>query len=489
MTINANQIVNINPGVLAAAGSALDLSGLMLTDNAYIPAGSVLPFATKDDVSAYFGATSEEAELAAIYFKGYTGRTRTPGALYFARYALDDAHAWLRSGSLKTMTLDELKALSGVLTMTIDGTAVTTSNLSFSTVTSFSQAAGMLATALAADVVFDTVKSAFIISSITKGATSTITFATGTLSAGLKLTQATGALLSQGMVKSNPAEAMSSIVTVTQNWAVFMTLFEPDTADKLAFSTWTSDSEYRYAYAGWDTDINATVAGSTTTWGYAVKNDQMDGVAPIYGDATIAAFLLGTIASINFGQLNGRITLAFRSQGGLTPSVTDTSIAVNLKANGYNYYGSLANAKQGWNFFYPGSISGVFQWIDAYVNQIWLNANLQGALIQLLMSAGSIPYVDEGYAMIAAACTDPINQAINFGAIRVGVTLSEEQTAEINAMMGDSAASTLTSKGYILQVIPAPADVQQARTTPEINLYYADGGSIQQLNVASVVVE
>ncbi|STQ10440.1 Protein of uncharacterised function (DUF3383) [Enterobacter cloacae] len=193
MAIPLRKDIQINPGVLPAGGSALDLNGLILTDSAYAPVGSVITFTNKEDVASYFGSASAEFSMAEVYFQGYDNSTKTPGALLFARFNPEAAAAWLRSGSMAAVTLDQLKLLSGVLTLTVDGTAHTSASIDLSTATSFAMAADLIETGIGSSVTveYDTTQKRFIITSATDGAASTITYATGTLSAGLKLTAAT----------------------------------------------------------------------------------------------------------------------------------------------------------------------------------------------------------------------------------------------------------------------------------------------------------
>lgn len=87
-TIPANQLVNVLPSVVGTGGSALSLNGVILTTNESLPAKSVTPFATKDDVKTYFGIESEEYAAATIYFKGFDGSNIKPGKIYFATYLL-----------------------------------------------------------------------------------------------------------------------------------------------------------------------------------------------------------------------------------------------------------------------------------------------------------------------------------------------------------------------------------------------------------------
>lgn len=489
MTIPISQIAQVNPGVLAAAGAAIDANGLILTQSTYVPIGTIPSFAGATDVGTYFGSASTEKALADIYFAGFNNCTKTPGALYFAQYPSAPVAAYLRSGSLAAMTLAQLQALTGSLTVTVDGVAKTAASVSLSAATSFSNAATLLATALAVPVTFDAVKSAFVIASSTTGVTSTITYATGTLSASLLLTNATGAVISQGAIAGVPGTFMDGVVKVTQNWIPFMTTWEPSTADKTAFSVWTNAQNYRYAYAGWDSDINATVTGSTTTWGAAVVAASMSGSILIYGNATHAAFALSWAGSLDFDRLNGRATLAFRSQDGLSPSVTDGTQAKNLIANGYNFYGQYANAKEDFVFMYPGSISGKYKWADSFVNQIWMNSNLQGDMVTLMTTMNSIPYNPTGYSLIEASTADTFAASLNFGAIRTGTTLDSSQVAAMQNVLGFDASPSLIAKGYYFQVVPATAAIRAARTTPSMTVYYTDGGSIQQMTIASIEVQ
>lgn len=107
----------------------------------------------------------------------------------------------------------------------------------------------------------------------------------------------------------------------------------------------------------------------------------------------------------------------------------------------------------------------------------------------LLQSVGSIPYNAQGYALIDAAVMDAINAAVNFGAIRTGVALSASQIAQIRNAVGADVSGAITATGYYLQIVPATAAIRVDRSSPAMTLYYADGGSIQKLNLASIEVQ
>ncbi|WP_233867107.1 DUF3383 domain-containing protein [Paraburkholderia adhaesiva] len=487
-SIPIGQIVRVNPGVLAAAGNAVNLNGLVLTHSASVPIGQAPVYADKQDVISTFGAASTEAAMATIYFAGYTNCTKTPGALYFAQYNEVPVAAWLCGASLASMSLSALQAVAGDLSVTVDG-VVLDATVDLSSATSFSDAAATLATDLGADVTFDAQRQAFVITSATTGAASTIAAATGPAATALALDAASGATVSPGADAADPATFLDDLITnVSQNWALFATTWEPPLADKLAFSQWANGTSYRFGYVGYDSDPGAKVSGSTTCWGAVLKADALDGSVPLFGDATHAAFVLGFAASLDFDRLNGRTTLAFRNQGGLVPGVTNASDALALQANGYNFFGAWATATQSFNFAYPGSISGQWAWLDSFLDQIWLNANLQLAMITLLMNVGSLPYNDAGYAMVEAACMDPIGNAVNFGAIRTGIELSDSEVSAIQNALGFDASPSIEAKGFYLQIAPATAAIRAARASPSMTLYYTDGGSIQTLTLASICV-
>ncbi|MBR7905973.1 DUF3383 domain-containing protein [Burkholderia cenocepacia] len=498
MSIPASLIASVTPSVISAGGSALDLVGIILTTNSRVPIGTVPTFPTKDAVSAYFGSTSLEAQLAAVYFGGFDNSNVKPGSLGFSQYPTAPVSAYLRGGSLAAMTLTQLQALSGTLIVTVDGVQKTSANINLASATSFSNAATLIAAGFTGGptVAYDSVAAAFTLTSTTTGATSTIGFASGTLATGLKLTQAAGAVTSQGAIASTPAAAMTAITKITQNWVSFMTAFDPDNGvgntQKMAFATWTSQQNNRYLYAVWDTDQSpTTTVPATSSLGYLVNQANMSGVAPNFNDVNKAAFLMGAIASIDFTQTDGRSTLSFKSQSGLSADVTDATVYQNLVANGYNCYGAFATANDQFTFYTPGTIAGQYDWIDSYIDQIWLNNQLQLAIMTGFTQSKSVPYNAVGDATIEAWLMDPINQAVNFGAIRQGVQLSAAQAQEVNTAAGRKIDSILSSRGWYLQVLAstAPAQTRAARQSPPCSLWYMDGGSVQQLNLASVMVQ
>ncbi|HDG0630511.1 TPA: DUF3383 domain-containing protein [Serratia marcescens] len=493
MAIPITKDVKINPGVLAAGGTALDLNGLILTDSAYAPVGSVLTFSSDEDVADYFGSTSQEASMATIYFSGYKNSTKQPGSLLFSQFNTEDVSAFLRSGSMAQVALETIKALpAGTIILTVDGTPVTSSSINLSTATSFSSAASIIETGIGAsvDVAWDTTLKAFIIKSATTGDASTITFATGTLAAGLKLTSATGAVLSQGADTAVVADAFQRILAISQDFALFTTSFVCDMSQHLAFAAWVSAQNYRFGYVAHDSSAEAIVQNSTACLAYQLINVYSYGqVVPVYGAQTHAASVLGYAAALDFDRAEGRVPFKFRSLDGLLAQVNDSSTYDVLIANGYNFYGAYSSNNYSTRYWADGTITGDFKWLDSFCFQIWLNANLMQDAIEMFQANRSYPYNNAMKAAVEASFADTIAQGVAFGGIRTGITLSASQKSQIQNAVGVDISATLQAKGWYLFIADATPEQRAARRSPSMTFYYCDGGSLQKLTLASIEVQ
>jgi hypothetical protein len=131
-------------------------------------------------------------------------------------------------------------------------------------------------------------------------------------------------------------------------------------------------------------------------------------------------------------------------------------------------------------------MSGKWKWLDTFVDQVYLNAQFQLALLTLLTSIKSIPYNQAGYSLIRAAMIDPIAAALNFGSIRVGINMSASQKAQVNQAAGQDVSAIIEQQGYYLQILDPGAQVRGNRGTPVINFWYTDGGAVQKISLASI---
>ena len=133
-------------------------------------------------------------------------------------------------------------------------------------------------------------------------------------------------------------------------------------------------------------------------------------------------------------------------------------------------------------------MSGVYLWFDSYQNQIWLNSEFQIALLTLFQNALSVPFSVAGTGLIMAALQSPIQQGLAFGAYGPG-NISAAQAAEVNNAAGAAIANVLQSQGYYLQVNQQPSNVRAARGPWFITFWYLGRGSVQSIDMSSVLVQ
>ena len=213
----------------------------------------------------------------------------------------------------------------------------------------------------------------------------------GNLVGTIGLNQGSGARLNPmgmgpgGFPFTTTAGYMASILKVTQNWATFAITWDPDnattgnTGQTAILRLGQTPLRTTTCICCWDDDITPTLsANEPDSLGRILNTSLSSGTAPIYSPSitngrNLAMFTMGTIAAIDFNRLNGRKTIAFRGQTGITPDVISGVIAANLEANFYNYYGIWTTANDQFRFMYPGTVSGPYKWIDSYINQIWMN--------------------------------------------------------------------------------------------------------------------
>lgn len=492
-SIPIKQIVSIVKGVIGGGGAASMLSGLALTQDTSIPQGTVPQFFQATDVEDWFGAGSPEAILADAYFPGIVNGGQLPFVLKFARYATAATPATVYGAKLGALTLAQLKALTGTLIVTTTA-QFTSSTINLSAATDFANAASIMTAAFTSPnfaITYDATRGRFLLSTTATGAGATVSAVTGTLADGVGLSAAAGAVNVNGIVADTPASAMNRVIPVDSNWGVFGTAWLPVLADRLAFSTWNSGQNSDFLYAAWDTDAADLVADNPASYGAQVFAANLQGTWPLRGDVGTLGFALAYAASINYNIQDGRTTSAFRQSAAGVPTTCDNLADANaLLSNNYTYYGKYANAANSYTSLYDGKVSGQYLWTDTYLDQIYLNRELQRAEFEALQAYNSLPYNADGYEKLYAAALVVLQAAITSGIIRKGVTLSASQIAQINSQAGRDIASTVQTEGfYYLITDPAnPAQTRQNRSSPGAQLWWSDGGSIQQLTLNSRAV-
>ena len=492
MTIPASQLVDITPRVIGGGLSGLAFVGTFLSKNAALPTATAVPFYSQKAVGEYFGTASNEYVLAGNYFLADSDSSKKPDVLWFYRYVDAATAAFLRG--MAVGSLDSLKTITeGSFKITVDGTEISVTGLDFSSQTSYSGIASVIQTKLASGLAgttctWDSSFKAFVITSPTTGATSSITYATEA-SSGVDASQLIGlasGTLSQGSAVTSLTDTMSGCVNSNSNFWSFMPVWEETSAEALELAGWCNNQGVRFMYAMVDTSEAGKQANNQACLAYQVSD--YFGVCSLYNTKALGAMTMGIGAAITPAQFNGRKTWAYKRQNGLAFTVNTETDAPILLANGYNFYGNYATASNQFKLFQNGQISGNAKWLDTYYGQVFIRDGLQNAWLNAMISANTIPYNEAGYGVLRAAAMDTINTAVNAGFIREGVKMSEAQKAQVAQEAGLDISGALETQGWYLQILDPTAQVRAERGTPVVNFWYMDGGSIQRIQGTSTVL-
>lgn len=493
MAITASNIVQVLPRILKATGNDLVFNGVVLDSNDTIPSDTSLAFASATEVGEYFGTSSDEYKFAGTYFGGFDNSQVKPATLYFYRLNSGDTKAWVRGEALNVKNaLASIKQISsGTLTITIDAVGKEYTGIDLSACTSYSDVANAVQTATNGDLTleFNSQFNAFIIKGATDGATSTLSVPTGDVATALGFNAET-AVISDGQDANTMTQSMENLVDGFTNFVTFTTITEPTDAEALELAQWATTNYTAgvlYLYVCWDTSKANFDPNSTTVISEQLQAENVGATCVCYG-LTMASFVMGVTASIAWDQANSTITYAFKHLSGFGADIDKTSYANALDKHKVNYMGNFATRNDNFILSHNGAMLGEWDWIDTYINAVWLCNALQVQLMAMIETTNRIPYNENGYAKIRSNCKDIINRAINNGVIDLGVNISDAQKAELTTLLGADYSDEIKNNGYYLQIVDATASIRQARNTPSINLVYTYAGSVHKLVVPATAV-
>ncbi|WP_338805111.1 DUF3383 domain-containing protein [Xenorhabdus griffiniae] len=482
-TIPASDIVSVLPGVVGTGGNPLALNAIFITKSTPSAMLGVKAFGSPEQVSEIFGTKSPEYEAAQVYFAGFVGSTTRPETLYIASMVTTNQAAKLVGSKVP---IRDFNHIPQGLELDIDGKRQVVI-ITPAEIKSYSALAEAVSASLAKAGIckYDVTSRTFAIEGAKKGAGGTISFGSGDLAEYMGLTEEAGAQKNDGINADTIDELMPRITKSVTNFVSIMAISDFSSDEKLAISKWVTLQNDRYVHVLYSSgDLVALEAISS-----AIFESDIGGTCLMYGDHTHGAFACTYAASLNFNELSGRATFAFRRQEGLTPTVTDKALADELLRLRFNFYGAYGTANDRFIFVNQGSISGKFNWLDSYVNQVFLNSQLQLALMTMLTSFKSIPYNETGKAIHRAALKDPIDQMLRFGGIQRGVVLSEQQKKQINVEAGFDAAAQIQAEGWCVVIDDTPAQTRGLRKSMPLKFWYADGGSVQRVELPSINVQ
>ena len=486
MSINANRLVNITPRVISGGSADLETNGLILTSSGLISANTpAMEFNSAKEVGLFFGYESAEYNAAVQYFTGVTNQRKSIKTLWFGRTLTAAGSAWIHGG--KSPDLDTLKAVtSGGFDIKISGTTQNVTGIDLSGATSFSDVATLITAGLSgATVAYNATLKVFVITVTATGVSSTIAYTTAPASGTdlgpiLGFTEATGAVLSQGNDALTIAENMDAITAVTRNFVGFTTLTEATDDNAKSYAAW-ADLDDDYCYFHWSTNTNL-LSKTTNQSSLPVQLQEYNTTAVVYGTVFDAVFMLAVGASIDWTSTNALKTWFAKNASGLNAKILSDTEAEALESIRCNYMGQFATRNATFVLLNRGCLTGtMYGFIDTLYGAIWLRARLQRGLMDCFAKNDRIPYLPNGYNVIAAFMNDAINQAKQNGVIDIDMVLSESQKAQILNEIGEDISVELMTRGYWYKINTPTAEERAQRLSPDMAMYYTYAGSVQQI--------
>lgn len=489
--------------------NAKSFAGLALTSNFLIPTTNpILQFSSLPDVGDFFGTGSNEYASARKYFASCATAINFPPYIYFGKVILVDTVPYIRSGTYTdpAAKLLALKAITaGVITVVVDTISYTSIGIDLSSATSLSQVGILITEALIADhtilgtktfdIGYNSTGNFMLAGQGEAGATATINYFSSTttnLAAILQFTAATNAILSQGADAMTIAENMNLLKgDFTDQFSFyFVDDLEGNLTDveNLGLAQWVSDQGDKFWSIIWSNEVALRSLTDTTSIWYQITQAGINNYSifdeVLYNNSDRASAASGIFASVDLTQSNSAITLAWKQQDGLLPSITNTAIADILDKKGINYYGKVAftGSPLTQNFFYPGAIGGKWSFVDNLVAAVWISYQCQFEVTDVFLSVGQVSIDPDGQAQVRSALHTALEGSKANGIIVTGLTFDNATSIEIKTTFGIDSIE-LTNNGYaILNTLP-PAGLRKLRVSSPWYVLYTKGSAYQFLPI------
>lgn len=503
MPVSISRIFDIKGRVVAPVSLGVSLDVCAFSKNSSLPASCVMMFTDYQDVLSFFGdSTLPECTNALIYFNGYNGSVKIPNKLLMTRWVDETIPALMISQALPS--LSEIKDSANAETVfnitKLDGTLtdISIDNFVLSTVTSYTNLASSLETAINTEagediitITYNSGNNSFTYNTVLKGDTAQIlatTYPEGGTGADLGsiLGTNTPAFVSAGEATRTVDENISHVLNCVSDFAGFVSFFPMLETTSLSVATYLNGIEDDFCFFAQTNNTASLNSGDTT----ALKA-QVSALKNVYVQwGTVANTVFSSAIGACVDYENGiALNWAFKSQTGLVADVTTDSVYDALTENGYNFYATYGLKATSDNFLMNGNVTGIYNFVDSLYNSIWLKDSLQRDLLLLFTNVGQIGYNIQGYSLIKSALQNTINLALNNNVISTGITLSTAQIIQLSQELGEDVSATLESNGYILIVDDPGAQARITRQSPICKLIYTYSGGINKIVLESIQVQ
>lgn len=452
MSIPFSKYINITSGIGAGATvSGRSFIARVFTINPLVPTNSFIQFPSLDLVAAYFGTSSEEYLRALFYFSFVSKNITRAQAISFARFTNVATNALIYGAPL-TVTLSQINLITtGVLGISVGGTAINVGPLNFSTDVSLAAVATRIQTAIrlsadpqfaTASVTYDATRKAFnFVSGATGDAAILVSAGTGGASITTTIGWGVDAIFSNGSAVQTITDTLDASVAVSDNFGSFC--FTNSCALNLTqiteAATWNSAQNVKYMFMAPPTtnltDAAAYYAALNLFGGTCLNYNTISGQFP-------EMLPMAIFAATDF-TLPNSVQNYMYYQAQLDPSVSDSATSNTLDGELTNYYGNTQTAGNNISFYQRGFLLGTStspKDINVYANEIWLKDAAGAAIMQLLLSVGRVPANNNGRGQILTVLQSVINQARLNGTISSEKELTIPQILFITEITGDNTA-------------------------------------------------
>lgn len=456
-----NVSVTIDP---TAAGVANFNSLVIVGDSDVIDTDTrIVRYGSLTEVGAAFGTSAEEYKAALLWFS----QSPKPTSVYIGKWAQAATKGRLIGAALTTtqQALSNFTSISnGALKLTIDGSGspTTITGLNFSAVTSMSNVASIINTALSTAATCTWDGSRFIIKSSTTGASSAVSFpvapGSGTdIKSLVGLTSAQGARTVAGIAAETALAAIQAIdATPTFVYGVTFASTNLVNNDRVAIAGYVEASSRPHIYgattnasAALDSTQTTDIASVLTAAGY--KRSMVQYSTTAYAVCSLLARVLTT----DFTAQNSTITLMYKGEPAVTAETLTTAQADALKTKRANVFVNYDNSTA---IIQYGTMAG-----DAYIDEIvgldWLTNAVQTAVFNRLYASKKIPQTDAGMHQLQNAAESALDQAVNNGLLAPGYWTNDG--------FGEIENGSYLTKGYYTYVAPLRTQSQADRAARE----------------------
>lgn len=436
--MSGNQIVQVNVSqTIAGAPSQLQKTGLIITQGGTTGiAGTRTLIANQAGLTAILAgaATAPAIELQAAYTT-FAANNPTGRAVYVFELGTGATAGYLIGGTLtgSAALLATWKAITnGTMSITIDGVAKALTALDFSAATTMFGVAAVINTGLGVVGTCTWNGQAFVVTSATTGATSTVAYAvvtTGTDVAVLSgLTTGVASIPVPGYAAGIPAGVSALNLYIQAHLKTYYAVLIPD--------LWSAEATFvamTNNYTGTTQSIYFYFHATAATYGsFAGKKScfmAIKAAAALATEKTIAAFF-ASVLQYDPSATNQVTPMAFRYLFGVTVYPVTATEAIAFKAGNLNFVdtgaeGGISTSIAKWGTTADGRDVTYWYSVD------WCQINLELDIANEIINGSNNPlaplyYNQNGINRLLARAQGVMNRAVTFGLALSPVTVTAQ---------------------------------------------------------------